>query len=285
MTAGPTPVTSRRELAKLLRELRAGHGLPLEEVCSATGISASFLSRVERGQRGLGDANAQRLCDVYKVPLATRARVRQLASLGREGSWWDDKLIPRPIREYIGVEQAATSIASYGSIIPGLFQTRAYVEAAMASTQFEADTGVRNTATEQRLRRQDVLNRADPPWVHTLLDESVLHRVTGGVAAFREQLEVLQHAGERPRVTIQVIPFQAGAHPGVDSRFVIVSTSEDHTPELVHVEGLSGFRNFEKPEDLGHYARAFRILSAVALTPSETRDLLTATIARLDRGQ
>jgi hypothetical protein len=89
-------------------------------------------------------------------------------------------------------------------------------------------------------------------------------------------------AAERPRVTIQVIPFRAGAHTGLDSRFVIVSTSEDHTPELVHVEGLSGYRNFEKPQELGHYARAFRVLSAAALTPTETRELIAAAIARLD---
>jgi transcriptional regulator with XRE-family HTH domain len=283
MTVGPTPVTSRRELAKLLRELRTQHGLALEEVYTATGISAGFLSRVERGQRGLGDGNAQRLCDLYRVPPTTRTRVRQLASSGREKSWWDDKTIPPTIREYIGVEQYATSITSYGSIIPGLFQTKAYAEATMASTQFEAAAGLRNTAIDQRLRRQHVLDRDDPPWVHAVLDESALHRETGGSEIMREQLDALQRAADRPRVTIQVIPFRAGAHPGLDSRFVIVSTSEDHTPELVHVEGLSGYRNFEKPQELGHYARAFRVLSAAALTPTETRELVAAAITRLDR--
>jgi transcriptional regulator with XRE-family HTH domain len=279
-----SPVTSRRDLAKLLRLLRHERRYALEYVAAETQISPGFLSRVERGQRGLGDANAQRLCDFYQVPPSVRATVRQLASSGREAAWWDEdkKNIPRAIREYIGVEQVATSITSYGSIIPGLFQTRAYAEAATGSMQFEADTSAQSTAVDHRLKRQLVLDRDDPPWVHAILDEATLHRAISDIAVWRDQLRALLRAAGRPRVTLQFIPFRAGAHPGVDSRFVVVSTSEDHTPQLVHVEGLSGFRNFDRAHDLGHYARAFRALSAIALTPSESRRLLRAAIERLD---
>jgi transcriptional regulator with XRE-family HTH domain len=281
MVTEPTAVTSRRELASILRALRAERGLSLEQVTAETGISTAFLSRVERGLRGLGDTNADRLGTFYQAPPAVRRRIRQLAPIGRTRSWWDDAPFHRAIREYVGVEQAATSITSYGSFVPGLFQTRAYAEATVASTDFEAGPDVRRTAVELRIRRQEVLDRDDPPWLHTILDEAALHRTTGGPATLREQLEALQDAADRPRVTIQVIPFSAGAHPGMDSRFAIVSTSEDHTPELVHVEGLSGFRNLEKPRDLGHYERAFRALTAVALTPAESRALIAATVRHL----
>jgi transcriptional regulator with XRE-family HTH domain len=274
MTTGHTPVTSRRELAKLLRDLRAQHGLALEEVCAQTGISAGFLSRVERGLRGLGDANAELLGDFYRVPTGLRRRMRQLAQHGRQASWWDNATFPRTIKEYIGLEQSATAISTYGSIVPGLLQTRSYAEATMRGTAFGLDQAIRETAIMHRLRRQEVLDRIDPPWLSVILDESAIHRLTGGADTMRQQLDALLIAGSRPRIAIQILPFSAGAHPGMDSHFVIVSTSEGRTPELVHVEGLSGFRNFEHPKDLGRFDQVWRALSAVALPPAESLDVI-----------
>jgi transcriptional regulator with XRE-family HTH domain len=275
----PTPVTSRRELARILRSLRQQHGYSLENVNEHTNVSPSFLSRVERGIRGIGDDKVEALCVLYRTPHALRDEIRQLATVGRLPSWWDDAAFPRSVHEYIGVEQVATAITSYGSIIPGLLQTEAYAAAIVEGTDLDRVPSIHDTAVSHRLRRQDVLRRPDPPWLRIVLDESALRREVGGVRTTQDQMARLMAAAARPRISIQIIPFSSGAHPGMDSRFTILSTSEEHTAELVHVEGLSGYRNLERPKDLGRFEQAWRDLSAKALPPNESVRMI-ATIAR-----
>jgi transcriptional regulator with XRE-family HTH domain len=270
MTVEPTPPTARRELGNLLRDLRAARDLGLEEVGAATDLTPGFLSRVERGLRGLGDDKAERLSDFYALPSRLRERLRQLAQLGRERTWWERAPMERETREYVGFEQAATAIRNYGSIVPGLLQTRAYGEAMLERTAIASPARYRAPAVEHRLRRRELLDRPEPPWVWVILDESALHRVTGGPDTIREQLAALVAAADRPRVSVRVLPFSAGAHPGMDSRFTIVSTRSDHAAELVYVEGLSGYRNLFKDDDLARYAEAWQLLSALALPESES---------------
>jgi transcriptional regulator with XRE-family HTH domain len=279
MTVEPTPPTARRELGNLLRDLRAQHDLGLEEVGAAIGASPGFLSRVERGLRGLGDDTAERLADFYSLPSRSRQRFRQLAQLGREKPWWERALLTREMREYVGFEQAATTIMTYGSIVPGLLQTRAYCEAMLERTAIGSKEQ-HATTVEHRLRRQELLDRADPPWVWAILDESVLHRTTGGSATRREQLAALVTAAGRTRVSVRILPFAAGAHPGMDSRFVVVSTRSDHGPELVYVEGLSGTRNLFKDADLARHVAAWQSLSALALSEDESRAMITRAMRR-----
>jgi transcriptional regulator with XRE-family HTH domain len=274
MTPEPTPATARRELGKILRDLRSRHELGLEEVGAATALSPGFLSRVERGLRGLGDKNAERLSDFYELPARDRERLRQLARLGKVKTWWESAPMARESREYVGFEQAATAIMSYGSIVPGLLQTRAYGEAMVERTAITSPDEYRTIAVEHRLRRQELLDRPQPPWIWVIIDEAALRRMTGGPDTMREQLAALVVAADRPRVSVRVLPFSAGAHPGLDSRFTIVSTKGDHGAEMVHVEGLSGFQNLFKDEDLARHAEAWQLLSALALPEGDSMVLI-----------
>ncbi|TQM14645.1 helix-turn-helix domain-containing protein [Pseudonocardia kunmingensis] len=278
MSAESTPPTARRELGTMLRSLRTQHELGLEEVGAAIAVTPGFLSRVERGLRGLGDDKAERLADFYALPARSHRKLRQLARLARQKPWWEHAPVTREMREYIGFEQAASAITTYGSIVPGLFQTRAYCEAVVDRTAIDTPDEDRATTVEHRIRRQELLDGADPPWIWAILDESVLHRATGGPDTMREQLTALAAAADRPRVSIRVLPYSAGAHPGMDSRFVIVSTKGDHGPELVYVEGLSGARNLFKDEDLARYAAAWQSLSALALSEEDSGVLIREAI-------
>jgi transcriptional regulator with XRE-family HTH domain len=275
MTVEPTPPTARRELGNLLRELRLARELGLEAVAAHVGLTPGFLSRVERGLRGIGDDKAERLSDFYELPLRLRERVRQLAPITRTKTWWETGPLPRATREYIGFEQAATAIMSFGSIVHGLLQTQSYCEALVGRTAI-TDPDAAGTVG-QRLRRQEVLDRSEPPWVWVILDESALHRMVGGATTMRDQLAALAATMARARVSVRVLPFSAGGHPGMDSRFTMVSTSSDHNPLLVHVEGLSGARNLDGDEDLARYAEAWQSLAALAL-PDEDSKLLIRRI-------
>jgi len=54
--------------ASLLRELRRRQGHSLRGAASELGLAASQLSRMERGERTIGEATVRRLSDYYKVP-------------------------------------------------------------------------------------------------------------------------------------------------------------------------------------------------------------------------
>lgn len=182
--------------------------------------------------------------------------------------------MPRATREYIGFEQAATAIMSYGSVVPGLLQTQAYSEAMVGPTSINDPDGHTAATVERRLRRQEVLGRPEPPWVWVILDESALRRTIGGLATMRDQLSALVTATDRTRISVRIIPFSTGAHLGLDSRFTMVSTRSDHGPELVYIEGLSGARTSFDDEDLARYAEAWQALAALALPDKDSRSLI-----------
>jgi Domain of unknown function (DUF5753) len=90
----------------------------------------------------------------------------------------------------------------------------------------------------------------------------------------QEQLLALLEAARRPRVSLQVIPFSVGAHPGLDSRFVMLQVGDEQTPELIHVEGLTGVMAYDRPADFAHFVYAWNELSSIALPPTESLQMI-----------
>jgi hypothetical protein len=89
-------------------------------------------------------------------------------------------------------------------------------------------------------------------------------------------------ATKLPNVTIQVIPFSAGAHPAMESSFDILDFSEQ-APSLVYVEGLIGFMYLERPQDLQRYEQVFERLRDIALSPQESIELMKQMAAQYNR--
>jgi hypothetical protein len=73
-----------------------------------------------------------------------------------------------------------------------------------------------------RRRRQSLIDSDDPLNFYVVLDEAIFHRVVGNASIMAEQLDHLAMMGERPHVTLQVLPFEAGAHAGIDGTFAIL---------------------------------------------------------------
>ena len=74
-----------------------------------------------------------------------------------------------------------------------------------------------------RLARQHILNRADPPRLWLVIDETALRRpaATTGASVMRAQIDKLIEAAARPNITVQVLPFAAGLHPAMYGPFRI----------------------------------------------------------------
>jgi hypothetical protein len=131
---------------------------------------------------------------------------------------------------YIGLEAEAVSIRRYESeLVPGLLQTKEYARAVFRG--FLVDNEEIDKRVEVRMARQERLTGANAPQHWIVLNESVIRRVVGGPETMRAQLDRLIEASHLPNVTMQVLPFTAGAHPAMDGAFVILGFPEPADPD------------------------------------------------------
>jgi hypothetical protein len=132
-----------------------------------------------------------------------------------------------------------------------------------------------------RLARQERVT-ADPPEIWMVLDEAVLHRVVGGSAVMREQLKhILETCKAAPWLTLQVIPFGHGSHPGVLGAFTTFDFPEEVHSPVVYVEGPAGGLYLEREADLRRCNLAYNHMTAAALSPPESAKLIAAVARSL----
>jgi transcriptional regulator with XRE-family HTH domain len=275
-----SPTVRRRELGALLRKLRTEKGLTVEQAAEQLMFSMSKLSRMETGHGAPSRRDIRDLCALYEVTdEAERKRMMNLAVEGRQAGWWQSYDLNQ-FADYVGLEADAVSVKNYQSIlIPGLLQTPEYARAVNEAVIPQPDPERLEEQTEVRLRRQDRLTQDPPLRFGVILDEAALHRVIGGPAVMETQLRHLTELSKLPNVTLQVIPFSAGAHPAMDSTFNVLEFA-DAVPGVVYVEGLVGWVYMKRSRDVERYARVFERLCHVALPPRESVELIEKAAVR-----
>lgn len=264
-----SPTVRRRELGILLRSLRQERGYTVEQVAERLLCSPSKVSRMETGQRGATLRDIRDLCNLYGVSdEAERKQLMKLAREGKQQGWWQS--FGLPYTTYVGLEQAASSIKIYQCVaVPGLLQTSSYTRAIHEAAIAKFSDKVIEERINERYTRQQRLTDVNPPTVEVVLDEAVLWRHVGGLSAVREQLERIIAIAEYPNVTIQALPFKAGAHPALESDFTILSF-DGQASTLVYAEGLSGRMYLERPSDVERYQQVFERLRAMADSPEDS---------------
>ena len=98
------------------------------------------------------------------------------------------------------------------------------------------------------------------------------------------QVTHLTDAAGKPNVTIQVIPFEAGAHPRMPGSFVHMDFKDPLNPELVYIDTMAGDLFLEADADLRRHRSMFDHLRATALSASETGNLLASATASMKGG-
>jgi Domain of unknown function (DUF5753) len=131
----------------------------------------------------------------------------------------------------------------------------------------------------QRIARQVCLSEEPRLNFWTILDEGALRRQIGGKAVMRAQLHHLIEMSERPNVTIQVLPFAEGGHPGTLGSLVILDFPEDVHSPVAYVESFAGDAYLEKDDDLRRANMAFTHMHAAALSAPKSVEFIAA-IAR-----
>jgi hypothetical protein len=199
----------------------------------------------------------------------------QMAKDSRQQGWWHS-FGDIPYSVYIGLETDAASLRVYDpQVVPGLLQTRQYAESLITGALPETAAADIEKRVQVRLRRQQRINAQENPLrLWTVLDEAALKRIVGNRAVMREQLEHLVEQAQLPHVTVQVIPFELGAHPGLNGQYAILEFPDASDSSVVYIEGVTSDLYLEKPNDVQKYSVMYEHLRAQALNVEQSRQFI-----------
>lgn len=269
----PQPTFRQQRLSGLLRDLRKTTDLTQQDVADQLAVNVTTVHRWESGATRPSRRKLQRLLELYRVDDKTRESTLKLAKDAADGhGWWQPyatDLYPALV-SLIGLEAEAVAIWNYESLfIPGLLQTPAYARAVFEGSlpmgEQEIDTNVK-----VRIERQEVLSRDTPPRLWAVIDEAALHRQVGGPGVMAEQMRHLLRVTQAPNVTVQIIPYDVGAHPGMGGPFAILDLSEEDASSFVYLEGMAGRLFLEDTTDLRRFREVVEHLQAAALSPADS---------------
>ncbi|MEU2550793.1 helix-turn-helix transcriptional regulator [Streptomyces sp. NPDC003280] len=276
MASSVNPTVRRRRLGQELRRLRELKGMTAEEVAERLLVSQSKISRLENGRRSISQRDVRDLCGVYEVEdQRVVDSLMEMARDSRQQGWWHT-FGDIPYSVYIGLETDAESLRVYEpQLVTGLLQTPAYAEALVRGALPETSTAEIEKRVRVRMRRQERITadvNALRLWV--VLDEAALRRVVGSRLVMREQLEHLIEMSQLPHVTVQVLPFEVGAHPGLNGQYAILEFTDAADSSVVYLEGVTSDLYLEKAPDVQKYAVMYEHLRAQSLNVEQSRQLI-----------
>jgi transcriptional regulator with XRE-family HTH domain len=247
----------RSMFAEELIAMRNQRGWTQEETAAKMLVSTSTIANIESGYRAPIPAQAVKADEVFGTPGTFQRHERRMRGIPFSVGF-------RPFQPHEAVARLIKTFQH--SLIPGLFQTRAYAEA-ITETYPETTAEVAKERVDGRMDRQAILFREDPPppRVHAILDEQVLHRNVGGSAVMAEQMEHLIDLAMMPRISIQVIPSDS-PHAGLLGAFVVAETEQ--SPAIVYLDSALDGQVVESAAKAEAMDVVFRALQMEALTGS-----------------
>jgi uncharacterized protein DUF5753/helix-turn-helix protein len=275
---GGGPTVRRMLVGAQLRRLRTEAGISREQAGEAIRASEWKIHRLENGQVGFKERDVVDLLRLYGI--TDPGEVAEFVVVAREANapgWWQQygDLLPQWFRAYVDLESAATLIRTYeGQLVPGLLQTEDYMRAVIGGAHLAESPEEAERRVALRVSRQRLLERPGAPRLWAVVDEAALRRPVSGPKVMRGQLERLMDAAKLANVTLQILPFDAGAHPAMVGAFSILRFADQELPDIVYVEHLTNALYLDKREDVNDYLHVMDSISMRAAPPGRTTDIL-----------
>jgi len=276
------PTVGRMLLGSQLRRLRTEKGLSREQAGEAIRASEWKIHRLENGQVGFKDRDIVDLLRLYGID--DPGEVATFVAIAREANapgWWHHygDVLPQWFRAYVDLEAAATLIRTYeGQFVPGLLQTEDYIRAVITGALLDNSPEQVERRVALRMTRQSLLGRADAPRLWAVVDEAALRRPVGGREVMRTQLERLIEATKLPNVTLQVLPFGAGAHPAMVDAFSVLRFADQDLPDIVYLEHLTNALYLDRRDDVDQYLHVMEAICVRSERANKTVEILTRAL-------
>ena len=281
MPANGRPTVRSRRFGRKMQRHRVNAGFDQAQAADFIYGSRSKISRMEDGITTAKPAEVLLLLDRYGVEDdKEREHLVWLAkNSGRRGWWLEhaDHLRPDYL-DHIALEDDATYIREWQPVlVPGLLQTSAYANAVIVATPHHIAPERVTQLMKVREERQAKIEEGGASYA-VILWESVITNPMLSAEIHREQLSAILEAGKRKNVTVQVLPFSAGAVAWSTYAFSSFSFGTEPTVEAVTMDNLRGTSVLEAPEDLATYANAYDQLRSAALGPDASARLIRSAL-------
>ncbi|MDQ2881895.1 MAG: helix-turn-helix domain-containing protein [Actinomycetota bacterium] len=273
-----------KRLGAALRSLRVASDLTVDQVATSLGWSGSKVSRIETAKQIVSPSDVRKLVTLYELGADEIEKYVAIARRAKERDWWYkyDDVLPEWFEGYLGLETEASKISTYeADLVPGLLQTEQYAAAVLGAYPLRTTPEEMERSVDLRRARQARLSDENPLILDAVISETALRRAIGGPSVMREQLAHLAAMIQRPNVTIRLLPFGAGEHPGINGAFSVLEFADADDGRIVTVETMTSTLYIEKTRDVGIYRLAFDQIRSVALGPDETADMIKVTTREL----
>lgn len=261
-----SPTVYRLQLGRELRRLREAAGLSRDDAAAELECTVSKISKIETGKATMRPAEVRALLDRYHA--TDRDAVLQLARDARRRS---AHRVPDWAKTFVGLEADAAEIRTYhNELVPGLLQTEDYARVVTQAADPTRDPRAVERLVAARIERQQRLRSRDGPLIWAILNEAVIRRQVGDKETIGRQLEHLAALNDDPNITIQVLPFSAGAHPAMGSSFVHLRLADPPDAEIIYLEEMSSADYLGSPAKIVGYLAAFGALAQAALSAAKS---------------
>jgi transcriptional regulator with XRE-family HTH domain len=270
------PEVMKRKVRNILREDREKKGITQKAAAERVLWSPSKLIRIETGVTPAAPADVRLLLLEYGADDGRVAEAVEIAKAARQPDKWEayKDVYSITARHLFAYEHAATLIQKHEpTFIPGLFQTEEYARALLK----EAGTDPKQIDEKVRVRllRQELLESDHCPYLDFIIGEAAVSRPIGGVKVMRGQVEKLKELAAHNKVTLRLMPFSKGAHPGLGSAFTILQFQEADLSDLVYLEGVDHESIVREDRDeVDRYNSRFAELRELANPPEDLPALL-----------
>ncbi|GHG70485.1 transcriptional regulator [Streptomyces griseocarneus] len=251
------------------------------DAAALLGVDRTRISNTEAGRFGISPARVRTLACNYRCP--DPVLVDALADMARDHTkgWWEEYrgTLPAFFLDIAELEWHACRIRNaLTSHIPGILQTEDHVRAIFDHVIPSLPADEIDLRVSHRLQRRRVFDREDGPAYDAIVHESALRMQFGGRGVARAQLRHLLEAGEHDRVTLRVIPFEAGGFPGA-GQTILYACGPVPGLDTVQLDTSHGSVFIDSDMQLANYRQLFDMMERCALNEAESRDVIH-TIAK-----
>ncbi|MFF9478153.1 Scr1 family TA system antitoxin-like transcriptional regulator [Streptomyces sp. NPDC014733] len=268
-TTPPEHLNPLQRFGRDVREVRLARKLTQKHLANSTGYSDGYVSKVESGT--LLPRPSMKFAKGCDVAFGTGKLFTGMLERIEEGdhpSWF----VP-----YLNLEKKATRILDYSAnLVMGLLQTEDYARAVFLSHHSQEASEAIEGKTAARVRRRQIFEREKPPLLWSIMHESCLRTVMGSAEVMAGQLAYLLEAAESPYITLQVMPFPAGAPAASTRPFTVLRF--DGSPAVLYTETRVGGSLHDSAQTVEAAIDDYDLLRAHALSPDASLDLIKTVL-------
>lgn len=242
-----------------LRRHREAAGLTQRQLGDIVNYTGSLVGQIETARK----LPTREFSERSDAALGTGGALSRLVELVMRSQ------LPGWFRQVAELEARAVEICTFQThMIHGLLQTDLYVRAVLGVL----DQNNLDDRTAVRLARQRIFEKEEPPVFWMVLSEAALYQEIGGAETMRSQLAHLLSFKDNPRINIQILPFSAGAHAGLQGSFNVYRFTSD--PTIVYTEGYGSGHPTANPDTVKDCSLRYDHLQAAALSLKDSAELI-----------